>query len=119
MVILSAALKGVPSELLEAARIDGAGERQVFVRIVVPMIRGTILAVATTVSIAILKVFDIVYVMTGGRHETEVIANRMFSEMFTFQNFGRAAAIATVLFIAVVPIMIVNVRNLRQQGIGR
>jgi alpha-glucoside transport system permease protein len=119
MVILSAALKGFPSEVLEAARIDGAGERQVFFRVVVPMIRGTIIAVATTISIAILKVFDIVYVMTGGRFETEVIANRMFAEMFTYQNFGRAAAIATILFIAVVPIMIINIRNLRHQGIGR
>jgi alpha-glucoside transport system permease protein len=119
MVILSAALKGVSPEVIEAARIDGAGERQVFFRIVVPMIRGTIIAVATTISIAILKVFDIVYVMTGGRYETEVLANRMFSEMFRFQDYGRAAAIATILFLAVIPIMIVNVRNLWRQGIGR
>jgi alpha-glucoside transport system permease protein len=119
MVVLSAALKGVSTEVIEAARMDGAGERQVFFKIVIPMIRGTIIAVATTVAIAILKVFDIVYVMTGGKHETEVIANRMFSEMFNFQNFGRAAAIATILFIAVVPIMIVNIRNLRRQGIGK
>ncbi|MEW5991397.1 MAG: sugar ABC transporter permease [Chloroflexota bacterium] len=119
MVILSAALKGVPSEVLEAARSDGANERQVFFRIVLPMIRGTLIAVATTVSIAILKVFDIVYVMTGGRFETEVIANRMFTEMFQFRNFGRASAIAVVLFVAVVPIMYVNIRNLRRQGIGK
>ena len=119
MVILSAALKGVPSEVLEAARSDGANERQVFFRIVLPMIRGTLIAVATTVSIAILKVFDIVYVMTGGRFETEVIANRMFNEMFAFRNYGRASAIAVVLFVAVVPIMIVNIRNLRRQGIGK
>jgi len=119
MVILSAALKGVPSEVLEAARSDGANERQVFFRIVLPMIRGTLIAVATTVSIAILKVFDIVYVMTGGRFETEVIANRMFNEMFAFRNYGRASAIAVILFVAVVPIMIVNIRNLRRQGIGR
>ena len=119
MVVLSAALKGVSGEILEAARIDGANERQVFVRVVIPMIKGTIIAVATTVSIAILKVFDIVYVMTGGRFETEVLANRMFAEMFTFRNFGRASAIAVILFLAVVPIMIVNIRNLRRQGIGR
>jgi alpha-glucoside transport system permease protein len=119
MVVLSAALKGVSTEVLEAARMDGAGERQLFFRIVIPMIKGTIIAVSTTVAIAILKVFDIVYVMTGGNHETEVMANRMFSEMFNFGNFGRAAAIATILFIAVVPIMIVNIRNLRRQGIGR
>jgi alpha-glucoside transport system permease protein len=118
MVILSAALKGVPSEVIEAARIDGAGERAVFFQVVVPMIRGTIIAVATTISIAILKVFDIVYVTTGGRFETEVLANRMFSEMFSYRNFGRASAIAVILFIAVVPIMIVNIRNLRRQGVG-
>jgi alpha-glucoside transport system permease protein len=119
MVVLSAALKGVSGEVLEAARMDGANERQVFFRIVIPMIKGTILAVATTISIAILKVFDIVYVMTGGRFETEVMANRMFAEMFTYQNFGRAAAIAVVLFLAVVPIMIINIRNLRRQGLVR
>ena len=119
MVVLSAALKGVPSEVLEAARSDGANERQVFFRIVMPIIRPTIIAVGTTVAIAILKVFDIVYVMTGGRFETEVLANRMFNEMFAFRNFGRASAIAVILFLAVIPIMIVNIRNLRRQGIGR
>jgi alpha-glucoside transport system permease protein len=118
MVILSAALKGVPSEVIEAARMDGAGERAVFFRVVLPMIRGTLIAVATTISIAILKVFDIVYVTTGGRFETEVLANRMFSEMFSYRNFGRASAIAVILFIAVVPIMVVNIRNLRRQGVG-
>jgi alpha-glucoside transport system permease protein len=118
MVVLSAALKGVPSEVIEAARMDGAGEASVFFRIVIPMIRGTLIAVATTISIAILKVFDIVYVTTGGRFETEVLANRMFSEMFSFRNFGHASAIATILFIAVIPIMVVNIRNLRRQGIG-
>ena len=118
MVVLSAALKGVPSEVIEAARMDGAGEGSVFFKIVVPMIRGTLIAVATTISIAILKVFDIVYVTTGGRFETEVLVNRMFSEMFSFRNFGHASAIAVILFIAVVPIMVVNIRNLRRQGIG-
>ena len=119
MVVLSAALKGVSAEVLEAARSDGANERQVFFKIVLPIIRPTILAVGTTVAIAILKVFDIVYVMTGGRFETEVLANRMFNEMFAFRNFGRASAIAVILFVAVIPIMIVNIRNLRRQGIGR
>lgn len=118
MVILSAALKGVPAEVVEAARMDGAGEVQLFFRVVVPMISGTIVAVGTTISIAILKVFDIVYVMTGGRFETEVIANRMFSEMFTFRNFGHASALAVILFLAVVPIMLVNIRRLNRQGIG-
>jgi len=118
MVVLSAALKGVPTEIVEAARMDGAGELALFFRVIVPMIRASIIAVATTIAIAILKVFDIVYVMTGGRFETEVLANRMFAEMFTYRNFGRASAIAVILFIAVVPIMVINIRNLRRQGIG-
>jgi alpha-glucoside transport system permease protein len=115
MVVLSAALKGVPVELIEAARIDGANERQVFFRIVLPMIRGTIVTVATVIAIAVLKVFDIVYVMTGGQFDTEVVANRMFTEMFTFRNFGRASAIAVVLFVMVVPFIVLNVRNLRRR----
>ncbi len=118
MVVLSAALKGVSAEVLEAARIDGATELQLFFRIVIPMISGTLLTVATTISIAILKVFDIVYVMTGGRHETEVIANRMFTEMFVFRNLGGASALAVILFVAVLPIIVINIRNLRRQGIG-
>jgi alpha-glucoside transport system permease protein len=118
MVVLSAAIKGLPSEVIEAARIDGAREPQIFFRVVVPMIRGSIITVATTIAIAVLKVFDIVFVTTGGRFETEVVANRMFSEFFRFRNFGHAAALAVVLFVAVVPIMVVNVRNMRRQGIG-
>jgi len=118
MVVLSAAIKGVSTEILEAARLDGASERQVFTKIIVPMIRGSIITVATTIAIVVLKVFDIVYVMTGGNFDTDVVANRMFLEMFSFFNEGRAAALATVLFIAVLPIMIVNIRNLRRQGIG-
>jgi alpha-glucoside transport system permease protein len=118
MVVLSAALKGVPSEVIEAARMDGANELQLFFRVVIPMISGTILTVATTISIMVLKVFDIVYVMTGGRFESEVIANRMFSEMFVFRDFGQASALAVILFVAVIPIMVLNIRNLRRQGIG-
>lgn len=117
MVVLSAALKGVPSELVEAGRIDGASEIQLFFRVVLPSIRGAVITVATTIFIVILKVFDIVFVMTGGRFETEVIANRMFSEMFRFRNFGRASALAVVLLIVVIPIMVVNIRNLRRQGV--
>jgi alpha-glucoside transport system permease protein len=118
MVVLSAALKGVSSDVLEAARMDGATELQVFFRVVVPMISGTLLTVATTISIMVLKVFDIVYVMTGGRNETEVIANRMFQEMFVFRDLGQASALAVILFVAVIPIMVLNIRNLRRQGIG-
>jgi alpha-glucoside transport system permease protein len=119
MVILSAAIKGLPMEVLEAARMDGASEAALFFRVVVPMIRGSIITVATTIAIAVLKVFDIVFVMTGGRFETDVVANRMFTEMFRFRNFGQAAALAVVLFVAVIPIMVVNIRSLRRQGIGQ
>jgi alpha-glucoside transport system permease protein len=118
MVVLSAAIKGLPSEVIEAARIDGARESQIFFQVVVPMIRGSVLTVATTIAIAVLKVFDIVFVTTGGRFETEVVANLMFTEFFRFRNFGHAAALAVVLFLAVVPLMVINVRNLRRQGIG-
>jgi alpha-glucoside transport system permease protein len=115
MVVLSAAMKGVPVELIEAARIDGASEPQLFFKVILPSIRGAILTVATAVFIAILKVFDIVFVMTGGRFDTEVVANRMFTEMFKFRNFGRASALAVVLMIVVVPFMVLNIRNMRRQ----
>jgi alpha-glucoside transport system permease protein len=115
MVVLSAALKGVPSELIEAARIDGANELQLFFKVTVPYIRGTIITIATTVLIMVLKVFDIVYVMTRGNYDTEVIANRMYLEMYRFRDFGHGTALAVILFLAVVPAMIINVRNLRRQ----
>ncbi len=118
MVILSAAIKGVSTEVLEAARLDGANERQIFFQVIVPIIKGSILAVITTIAIADLKIFDIVYVMTGGRFGTDVVANRMFLEAFQFFNDGRAAALATVLFIGVLPVMYFNLRNLRGQGVG-
>ena len=115
MVILSAAIKGVPKELLEAARVDGANAFQIFFRITLPYIRGSIITVATTVALSVLRVFDIVYVMTNGQFNTEVIANRMYVEMFKFRNFGHAGALAVILLVVVMPVMIVNVRNLRQQ----
>ena len=118
MVVLSAAIKGVSVEVLEAARLDGASEFQTFFRIIVPIIKGSIITVATTIAITVLKVFDIIYVMTGGKFDTDVVANRMFLEMFQFFNDGRAAAFATLLFIAVLPVMAINLRNLRRQGIG-
>ncbi|MDL2335355.1 MAG: sugar ABC transporter permease, partial [Chloroflexota bacterium] len=119
MVVLSAAIKGVSAEVLEAARLDGASERQIFFRVIVPIIKGSILAVITTIAIADLKIFDIVFVMTGGRFDTNVVANQMFIEAFQFANDGRAAALATVLFIAVLPVMYINLRGLREQGVGR
>lgn len=119
MVVLSAAIKGVPQELTEAARIDGASELQNFFRVMIPSIRGSIITVFTTIAIGVLKVFDIVFVMTGGKFDTNVVAVRMFDEMFRFRNFGQATTMAVILFVAVIPIMIVNVRNLRRQGIGQ
>jgi alpha-glucoside transport system permease protein len=115
MVVLSAAIKGVSTEVLEAARLDGATERQIFFGVIVPIIRGSIITVATTIAIATLKIFDIVYSMSGGRNHDDVVAVRMFTEMFQFMNDGRAAALATVLFIAVLPVMIINLRNFRRQ----
>ncbi len=119
MVILSAAIKGVPGDILEAARIDGATEIQVFWRVVVPSIMSSIVVVYTTMMIGALKVFDIVWVMTGGQAGTEVIAERMIRQMFTFRNFGRGAAVATFMFLAIVPIMILNIRRFREEEAQR
>jgi alpha-glucoside transport system permease protein len=116
MVILSAAIKGIPTELLEAARIDGANELQVFRGITVPTIRGTIITVATTVLLFTLKIFDIVQAMTGGQFGTQVIANAQYNEMFRAFDYGRAAAIAIVLLILVVPVMWYNLRQFGKQS---
>ena len=116
MVVFSAAIKGVSTEIIEAARLDGATERQVFLKVIVPMIRGTIVTVTTTVAIVTLKIFDIVMSVSGGLNHDDVVAVRMFKEMFQFFNDGRAAALATVLFIAVLPVMILNLRNFRRQA---
>ncbi len=115
MVLLSAAVKGIPKDVIEAARIDGANEFQIFWRITIPMISSTILVVATTVVILVLKVFDIVFVMTAGNQGTEVVASRMIKEMFNFRNFGHGSAIAVILLLAVIPVMISNIRRFRQQ----
>jgi alpha-glucoside transport system permease protein len=117
MVVLSAAIKGVSTEVIEAARLDGASERQLFFGVIVPIIRGSIITVATTIAIAVLKIFDIVYALTGGRFGDDVVAVRMFHELFQFFNDGRAAALATVLFIAVLPVMYVNLHNFRRQAV--
>jgi len=115
MVILSAGLKGISAELLEAARVDGANEWHVFRHIILPLLMPTIAVVATTMVITALKAFDIVYVMTNGAFDTEVLANRMYQELFSFSQFGRAAAIAVVLMLAIAPLMIANVRRFREQ----
>jgi alpha-glucoside transport system permease protein len=114
MVIISASLKGISVELMEAARVDGATEWQVFRRIVFPLLLPTIAVVGTTMIITALKAFDIVYTMTGGNFNTEVMANLMFKEI-SFGEFGRASALAIVLLIAIIPIMLFNVRRFQAQ----
>lgn len=114
MVILSSAVKGVPGELLEAARIDGAGEVRIFFSVIIPVIAPTILTVTTTVLIMVLKVFDIVYVFGGQLYGADVVANRMFRELFTNANFGLSSALAMVLLIAVLPMIIWNIVQLRK-----
>ena len=118
MVVLSAAIKGVPVELLEAASLDGASSRQQFFRITVPLIRGSLIMVTITVAIVVLKVFDIVFSMTGGRFNTDVVANQMYAQAFQFLDIGRASVLAVVLFLAVLPLALLNVRNIRKQGMA-
>ncbi len=115
MVILSAALKGISPELLEAARVDGATELQVFRRITVPLLAPTLAVVATTMIITALKAFDIVYVMTGGNYDTDVLANRMYKELFNFSQPGRASAVATILVLLIIPVMAINIRRFQAQ----
>lgn len=119
LVVLSAGLKGIPTEVVEAARVDGANEWQILWRVTLPMMSSTIAVVATTMVIFALKAFDIVYVMTNGNFGTDVIANRMYKEMFNFRHFGRASAIAVVLLLAIVPVMLVNIRRFREQEATR
>jgi alpha-glucoside transport system permease protein len=113
MTILSAALKSLPGEVLEAAEVDGANGWQVFWKIMFPMILPTVTVVITTMTIIILKIFDIVFVMTGGNFETEVIANRMFEEIVT--NVGRSTSVAVLLLILTIPVMIYNIHRFRQE----
>jgi alpha-glucoside transport system permease protein len=115
LVVVSAGLKGISSEIIEAARVDGASETQIFWRIILPMLRPVLLVVAVTLVINSLKVFDLVYVMTFGNYETDVLANLMFKEMFRFGNFGRASAVATVLLLAIIPVMLLNIRRFRRE----
>jgi len=115
MVILSASYKGIPRELLEAARVDGATEFKIFWKIILPLMKPTLAVVATTMTINVLKVFDIVYVMTNGNFNTEVIANRMYKEMFLFRNFGRASAIAVILLVLIIPMIVINIQRFREQ----
>jgi alpha-glucoside transport system permease protein len=114
-VVLSAALKGVPTEIIEAARIDGARPSQIFWNVTVPSIRSAIIVVAVTVFIATLKLFDIVRAMTGGHHGTDVLAHNMWDQAFRLGNDGRGATMAVLLFILVIPVVIYQVRNMSRQ----
>lgn len=119
MVLLSAAVKGVPVDTLEAARIDGANERQIFFRVIVPQIWATVITVFITVLISVMKIFDVVYVMTNGNFNTDVIAVRFFNELFRNGNNGRASAIVVMLMIAVLPVIVYQVRHFRAEEAAR
>jgi ABC-type sugar transport system permease subunit len=116
MVILSAAIKAVPTELIEAAKIDGATTSQVFWRVTLPQIATTIGVVVTTLIVGVMKVYDIVKVTTNGQFGTQVLANQMFQEAFGFQNKGYGAALAILIFLAVLPIMIFNIRRMQREN---
>lgn len=117
MVIFSAAIKGIPDDILEAARVDGATEISIFWNIMLPFIQGTIVTVTTTILIVTLKIFDIVIVMTGGQYGTNVIAVDFYKQYFTNRNFGYGSTIAIVLLIAVIPVMVYNLRQLNKQEV--
>jgi alpha-glucoside transport system permease protein len=115
MVILSAAIKAVPTELIEAAKIDGATTSQVFWRVTLPQIATTIGVVVTTLIVGVMKVFDIVKVTTNGQFGSQVLANQMFQEAFSFQDKGKGAALAILIFVAVLPVMIYNIRRMQRE----
>jgi len=115
MVILSAALKSISPELHEAARVDGASELQVFRGITFPLLLPTITVVATTMIITALKAFDVVYVMTGGNYDTDILALQMYKQLFNFSQPGRAATVATVLILLIIPVMVINIRRFTEQ----
>ena len=119
MILLSSAIKGVPEDTLEAARIDGATEFQIFWKVILPQIRTTIITVFITVVILVMKVFDIVYVLTNGRDNSDVIANLFFNEMFANSQAGTASAIVVVLLIAVLPILWYQVKTFREEQMNR
>jgi len=119
MVLLSSAIKGVPEDTIEAARIDGATELQIFWRVVIPQIKGTIITVFVTVFITVLKIFDIVYVTTNGAYGTNVIANLFFNKLFAASEAGQATAIVVVLLIAVIPLIWYQVKHFRDEEAGR
>jgi alpha-glucoside transport system permease protein len=119
MVIISAALKGIPDEVIEAARIDGASRWNMFWQVTIPLIGPTLGVVTITMLINILKIFDVVYVETGGNYHTSVIAMEFYNQLFNFSNYGLASALAILLTILVLPVMVINVRRMRREEMGR
>lgn len=115
MVLLSAAIKGVPTDTLEAARIDGANERQIFGRVVVPQIKGTIITVFVTTLISAMKTFDVVYVMTSGQFDTNILGVEFYRQLTVNFNNGAASAIVVMLLIAILPVMLYQVKHFREQ----
>ena len=115
MVILSAALRGIPEETIEAAIIDGANPFQIFFKIKVPQIMGTIVVVWTTITLVVLKIFDIVFAMTNGQWETQVLANYMYDKLFRANDWGIGSASAMIIMLLVTPILVWNVRNARKE----
>ena len=115
MVILSAALRGIPEETVEAAIVDGANPFQVFFKIKMPQIAGTLVVVWTTITLVVLKVFDIVFAMTNGQWETQVLANYMFDKLFRANDWGVGSASAMIIMLLVSPILVWNVYNARKE----
>ncbi|WP_029192331.1 carbohydrate ABC transporter permease [Paenibacillus harenae] len=116
MVIFSAAIKSIPEDILEAARMDGAGEIRIFFSIMIPYISGTLLSVTTTIIVFTLKIFDVVMIMTGGQYETDVVATQFYRQLFMYQNAGYGSTLAIVLLVAVIPVIIINLRQFRREG---
>jgi alpha-glucoside transport system permease protein len=115
MVIISAALKGIPDDVIEAAKIDGASRLTMFWRVTVPMIAPTLSVVTITMLINILKIFDVVYVMTGGNYNTSVVAMEFYNQLFNFTHYGLGSALAVLLTIVILPVMYLNIRRLRAE----
>ena len=115
LVVLSAALKAVPEDMIEAARIDGASEFRILMQIIIPNIKASLISVSTTILLAALKCFDIVYSMTNGMFGTEVLASQQYKQMFTFQNYGRGSAIAILILIGVSPVIYYNLKEFRNR----
>jgi alpha-glucoside transport system permease protein len=119
MVVLSAAIKAIPADVVEAAELDGATGWKLFSKVTIPMIRATLIVVVTTIMFAVLKIFDIVRVMTNGNFGTQIVPNEMYAQAFVQFDIGRGSALAVVLFVAVIPLIIFNIHQLRKDRATR